>query len=133
MGGGMQLFLFFDRKRILCMEVSRKRQVLQARALPNQISKTRYCALREKTEDSERYHSLLLEFLDATGSDLITIEKLSVMVGEEMTPAVFYGCLDSVKKYKATHPVRHELGLLLSLLRRHVPDLHDCLKGMYVR
>ena len=75
----------------------------------------------------------MIDVLGPQPSDMITIEKVAVMVGIEITESVFFGCLESVRgKSVSSEPVRSRVGYFFGGLKNQVPNLYDALNSTFV-
>lgn len=89
-----------------------------------QVQKT----IREKSEDANYFESILVNTLDPSLDDVVTIEKVATMVNIEISSAVFFQILDTVKRKKPKKPV----GYFFAALRAHVPTIYQDMNAIFV-
>ena len=83
----------------------------------------------QRSEQSEHYLEVMNNCLDPVSSDFISLEKISVLVGNEISEAVFFGCLDSIRRNNPRKPVSYFFGAL----RKCVPNLYGMLADVFVK
>ncbi len=62
-------------------------------------------------------------------ADISTLEKISVMVGWEMTEATLYSCIASTREKKPDNAMAYFMGGL----KNQVPTIYDDLRNVSVR
>ena len=87
-------------------------------------------AIRESTRQSLKYLDILLLEMKAESEDYVVLEKISVLVGDEIPEEVFFSCLESCRRNDKR--VDNLIGYFIGALNRHVA-LQPMLKSIFVR